>query len=72
MTELPNFADGTDAAMLQGAWQRRRHLGRPPAPCCSSGARRSSRFSDVAAGGGKPPSEQAFKDEANALLAKLP
>jgi hypothetical protein len=29
-------------------------------------------FSDTAVGGGKPPTEQQFKDKANELLAKLP
>ena len=29
-------------------------------------------FSDISAGGASPPSEQAFKDEGNAVLAKLP
>jgi hypothetical protein len=29
-------------------------------------------FSDLAAGGGQPPSEQAMKDKANEILATLP
>ena len=68
---LPSFADGTDAAILQGS-------------ASSNGISLGARallllkgttfvgFSDISAGGAQPPSEQAFKDEGNAVLAKLP
>ena len=70
VTPLPSFADNTDAAILQGS-------------AGSNGIRRRPRavapqghhfvgFSDISAGGASPPSEQAFKDEGNAVLAKLP
>jgi hypothetical protein len=68
---LPSFADNTDAAILQGA-------------ASGGGLSIAGRglmllrgttfvgFSDIAAGGGQPPSEQAFQDQGNAVLAKLP
>ena len=68
---LPSFADDTDAAILQGS-------------ASSNGISLGARallllkgttfvgFSDISAGGAQPPSEQAFKDEGNAVLAKLP
>ena len=68
---LPSFADGTDAAILQGS-------------ASSNGISLGARamlllkgttfvgFSDISAGGAQPPSEQAFKDLANTVLAKLP
>ena len=71
VTPLPSFADNTDAALLQGS-------------ASSGGLSVGGRalmllrgttfvgFSDISAGGASPPSEQAFKDEGNAVLAKLP
>ena len=71
VTPLPSFADNTDAALLQGS-------------ASSGGLSIGGRalmllrgttfvgFSDISAGGASPPSEQAFKDEGNAVLAKLP
>lgn len=68
---LPSFADNTDAAILQGS-------------ASSGGLSIGGRallllrgttfvgFSDISAGGAKPPSEQAFKDLGNTVLAKLP
>jgi hypothetical protein len=71
VTQLPNFAPNTDAAMLSGE---------KSAGALSVAARamlvlRNATFfafSDVAVGGGKPPSEQAMKDKANEILATLP
>ena len=71
VTELPNFAEGTDAAMLQGGGSAGGISLAARALLLLRGTTFVA-FSDVDAGGGKPPSEQAFKDEANALLAKLP
>ena len=68
---LPSFADDTDAAILQGS-------------ASSNGISLGARallllkgtifvgFSDISTGGAQPPSEQAFKDQGNAVLAKLP
>jgi hypothetical protein len=64
---LPSFADNTDAAILQGS-------------AGGVGGRALMLlkgttfvgFSDISAGGASPPSEQAFKDQGNAVLAKLP
>jgi hypothetical protein len=71
VTKLPNFAPGTDAATMQGALSE---SGMSVAARAMLLLRATTflAFSDVAVGGGKPPSDQAFKDEANALLAKLP
>ena len=71
VTQLPNFAANTDAAMLSGA---------KSAGALSVAARamlvlRNTTFfafSDVAVGGGQPPSEKAMQDKANEILATLP
>jgi hypothetical protein len=68
---LPSFADNTDAAILQGSGS---------AGGISLGARALLLlkgttfvgFSDISAGGVSPPTEQAFQDQGNAVLAKLP
>jgi hypothetical protein len=68
---LPSFADNTDAAILQGSGS---------AGGITIGARALMLlkgttfvgFSDISAGGASPPTEQAFQDEGNAVLAKLP
>jgi hypothetical protein len=68
---LPSFADNTDAAMLQGAVHE---------SGIAIGARaiyllRGTTFfgfSDISLGGAAPPTEQAMKDKATEVLAKLP
>ena len=71
VTVLPGFADNTDAAMLQGSVHE---------SGIALGARaiyllRNTTFfgfSDISFGGAQPPSEQAMKDKATEVLAKLP
>jgi hypothetical protein len=71
VTKLPGFATDTDAAMLEGGGSGGGLTLAARAMLLLRGTTFVA-FSDVDAGGGKPPSEQAFKDEANTLLAKLP
>jgi len=71
VTQLPNFAPNTDAAMLQGE----KSAGALSVAGRAMMVLRNATFfafSDVAVGGGKPPSEQAMKDKANEILATLP
>jgi len=71
VTQLPNFAANTDAAMLQGE----KSAGALSVAGRAMMVLRNATFfafSDVAVGGGKPPSEQAMKDKANEILATLP
>jgi hypothetical protein len=71
VTQLPNFAPNTDAAMLQGE----KSAGALSVAGRAMMVLRNTiffAFSDVAVGGGKPPSEQAMKDKANEILATLP
>ena len=71
VTELPNFADNTDAALMQGSLS---------AAGQSIGARamfvlRNTTFfgfSDIVVNQGTPPSEQAMKDLATTVLGKVP
>ena len=71
VTQLPNFAANTDAAMLAGE----KSAGALSVAARAMMVLRNATFfafSDVAVGGGKPPSEQAMKDKANEILATLP
>ena len=71
MTELQNFAPDTDAALLQGSLSE----GGISVAARAMFVLRNTTFfgfSDVAVGGGQPPSEQAMKDKATELLGKLP
>jgi len=69
--KLPNFAENTDAAILQGGGT---DAGQKVAARAMFVLRGTTffAFSDTAINSGEPPSEQAFKDKANELLAKLP
>jgi hypothetical protein len=69
--KLPNFAENTDAAILQGGLSE---AGQKVAARAMFVLRGTTffAFSDTAVNSGEPPSEQAFKDKANELLAKLP
>jgi hypothetical protein len=71
VTKLPNFAPSTDAALMQGALSA---AGQSIAARAMFVLRGTTYFgfSDVAVGGGQPPSEQAMKDEAMTLLGKVP
>jgi hypothetical protein len=71
VTQLPNFAANTDAAMLAG---QKSGGGLSIAARAMLVLRNATffAFSDLAAGGGQPPSEQAMKDKANEILATLP
>jgi hypothetical protein len=71
VTKMPGFADNTDAAMLEGGGSGG-GLTLAARAMLLLRATTFLAFSDVAVGGGKPPSSQAFKDEANTLLGKLP
>ena len=71
VTKMPGFAPNTDAALLQGGLSQ----GGVSVAALAMFLLRGTTFvgfSDTAVGGGQPPSEQAFKDKANELLAKLP
>ena len=68
---LPSFAPDTDAAMMQGSLSE----GGISIAARAMYVLRNTTFfgfSDVAVGGGQPPSEQAMKDKATELLGKLP
>jgi Protein of unknown function (DUF3558) len=69
--KLPGFADNTDAAVLQGGLSAAGQKIAARAMFVLRGTTFFS-FSDTAVNSGEPPSEQAFKDKANELLAKLP
>lgn len=71
VTELPNFAENTDAALMQGGMSA---AGQSIAARAMFVLRNTVffGFSDVAVNGGQPPSEQAMKDEAMTLLGKVP
>ena len=71
VTKLPNFAPNTDAALMQGEMSA---AGQSIAARAIFVLRGTTffGFSDVAVGGGQPPSEQAMKDKAMELLAKVP
>lgn len=71
VTKLPNFAPNTDAALMQGGLSEG---GMSVAARAMFVLRNTTffGFSDVAVNGGQPPSEQAMKDEATALLDKVP
>ena len=69
--KLPNFAPNTDAAILQGTLSEAGQKVAARAMFVLRGTTFFS-FSDTAVNSGEPPSEQAFKDKANELLAKLP
>jgi len=70
--KLPNFAPNTDAAILQGGMSAGGQKVAARAMFVLRGTTFFG-FSDTAVNsGGQPPSEQAFKDKANELLAKLP
>lgn len=71
VTKLPNFAAGTEAALMQGKLSQAGVSIAARAMLLLRGTTFLA-FSDVAVGGGQPPSEQAMKDEANELLAKVP
>ncbi|HEY7970483.1 MAG TPA: hypothetical protein VID95_10850 [Candidatus Limnocylindrales bacterium] len=70
--KIPNFADNTDAAILQGSMSAGGQTFGARAMYVLRGTTFFT-FSDIAINnGGTPPTEQAFKDKANELLAKLP
>ena len=70
--KIPNFADNTDAAILQGSMSAGGQKIGARAMYVLRGTTFFA-FSDIAINnGGTPPTEQAFKDKANELLAKLP
>jgi len=71
LEKLPNFADNTDAAILQGGLSAAGEKVAARAMFVLRGTTFFT-FSDTAINSGEPPSEQAFKDKANELLAKLP
>jgi hypothetical protein len=71
VTKLPGFAPNTDAAILQGGMSQAGISIAARAMFVLRGTTFFA-FSDVAVGGGQPPTEQQFKDKANELLAKLP
>jgi hypothetical protein len=71
VTKLPNFAPNTDAALMQGS----RSAGGISIDAKGMLLLKNATFvgfNDVAVGGGKAPSEQAMKDKAMEVLAKLP
>ena len=70
--KFPNFADNTDAAILQGSMSAARSEVRGAGDATSSAARPSSRSAISRSTTATPPTEQAFKDKATELLAKLP
>ena len=69
--KIPNFADNTDAAILQGSMTAGGQKIGARAMYVLRGTTFFT-FSDIAINNGTPPTEQAFKDKANELLAKLP
>jgi len=69
--KIPNFADNTDAAILQGSMSAGGQKLGARAMYVLRGTTFFT-FSDIAINNGTPPTEQAFKDKANELLAKLP
>jgi hypothetical protein len=69
--KFPNFADNTDAAILQGSMSAGGQNFGARAIYVLRGTTFFT-FSDIAINNGTPPTEQAFKDKANELLAKLP
>jgi hypothetical protein len=69
--KFPNFADNTDAAILQGSMSEAGQKIGARAIYVLRGTTFFT-FSDIAINNGTPPTEQAFKDKANELLAKLP
>ena len=71
VTKMPGFAENTDAAMLEGGGSGG-GLTLAARAMLLLRATTFLAFSDVAVGGGKPPSAQQFQDEANTLLGKLP
>ena len=71
VTKMPGFAPNTDAALMQGSLSEGGISVAARAMFLLRGTTFVG-FSDTAVGGGQPPSEQAFKDKANELLAKLP
>jgi hypothetical protein len=71
LEKLPNFADNTDAAILQGGLSAAGEKVAARAMFVLRGTTFFT-FSDIAINNGTPPTEQAFKDKANELLAKLP
>jgi len=71
VTKMPGFAANTDAAIMQGSLSEGGMSVAARAMFLLRGTTFVG-FSDTAVGGGEPPSEQAFKDKANELLAKLP
>ena len=71
VTKMPGFAANTDAALMQGSLSEGGVSVAARAMFLLRGTTFVA-FSDTAVGGGQPPSEQAFKDKANELLAKLP
>jgi hypothetical protein len=68
---LPSFATDADAALLQGSGSAGGITLGGRALLLLKGTTFLG-FSDISTGGAQPPSEQAFKDEGNMLLAKLP
>ena len=69
--KFPNFADNTDAAILQGSMSAGGQNFGARAIYVLRGTTFFT-FSDIAINNGTPPTEQAFKDKATELLAKLP
>lgn len=69
--KIPNFADNTDAAIMQGSVSAAGQKIGARAIYVLRGTTFFT-FSDIAINNGTPPTEQAFKDKANELLAKLP
>jgi hypothetical protein len=69
--KIPNFADNTDAAIMQGSVSAGGQKLGARAMYVLRGTTFFT-FSDIAINNGTPPTEQAFKDKANELLAKLP
>jgi hypothetical protein len=71
VTQIPNFAPNTDAALMAGSRSAGGLSIDAKGMLLLKGVTFVG-FNDVAVGGGKAPSDQAMKDKAMELLGKLP